>query len=486
VKDVGSAQLTKLDIALISLVAICFAIVYGINWYAALSCPYCIEYEGTMLWAANALSHGQNIYDAARLVTPPWAVITYPPLFLCIGAVFVKCFGLAFWYLRLISLVSAVVSVALIYVILRRSGCPILVAVIGPAYFMGFTPVFLWTSLGRPDTLALALCLLGMERTYAAFQQSGTQKSGFSQALIGGLSFALACFAKQTSVVCLVTAILFLIWCKKYRIAGIVAATSAALILLLFGSAQVLTGGLIEHLRVFSTTPWSADTLTRYLHFMTDADVTRAEICLGIPLYCTVFRKQTTSVPERLPYALFGLSLAQMLYIMGLPGSNGNHAIFSLLALSWWLALKCGILSTRVARIVLVASLSSLISLTNYVPAIIAAMPKDVQPLMKVDLKNKLVLSEDPYNNFLSESTPAMIDCAVFTSIWKDRPDKIGQIVDRIDQREYAAIVINCQDSEGKEKYFWPDVVLSAIRANYQKSGKLNGNGICQMLWLPK
>ncbi len=105
-------------------------------------------------------------------------------------------------------------------------------------------------------------------------------------------------------------------------------------------------------------------------------------------------------------------------------------------------------------RIVLVGSLASLISLVGYVPAIIAAMPENDQSLLKVDLKNKLVLSEDPYNNFLSRSTPAMIDCAVFTSIWKDHPDKLGQIVERIGRKEYAAVVINCQDSEDKEKYF--------------------------------
>ena len=73
-------------IALI-IVTVGFAITYGVNWWAALSYPNAIEYEGPMLWAANALTHSQNIYDPERLINAPWAVITYPPLYLCLGSI---------------------------------------------------------------------------------------------------------------------------------------------------------------------------------------------------------------------------------------------------------------------------------------------------------------------------------------------------------------------------------------------------------------
>ncbi len=81
-----------------------------------------------------------------------------------------------------------------------------------------------------------------LEGNDQAFQGAKYFKSPvFSYSLIAGLAFALACFAKQTSVVCLLTAVLFLIWCKSYRIAGVVTAASTALILILFGLGQVIT-----------------------------------------------------------------------------------------------------------------------------------------------------------------------------------------------------------------------------------------------------
>jgi 4-amino-4-deoxy-L-arabinose transferase-like glycosyltransferase len=491
----NSTRTRKLDIALLALLGICFAIVYGINWYSALSFPFAIEYEGTMLWAASTLAQGHNIYDAARLLEAPWAVITYPPLFLSIGAGLVKLFGLGFWCLRLISIVSALISAALLYLIVRRSGCSPIACAIAPAYFMGFTPVFFWANLGRPDMLAVALSLLGLERTFmacaAGLESSASESTSrpvrhYAPSIVAGLAFALACFAKQTSVVCLVSAFLFLIWCKNYRPAVVLAGTAAVGILVLFGATQWLSGGLLQNITIFGTTPWSSAVLARYIRFMSDSDQLRAEICLAVPLFCIIIRKQNTSMPEKLPYVLFALSLAQMLYIMGLPGSNGNHAIFPLMALSWWLALKCQSLGPRFSRVILLAALLALPSIVAYVPAIVSAMPKDDRVLAQVNLTDKEVLSEDPYVNILSHSKPFMIDCAVFTSVWKNHPDKIGQIANAIDHQAFAALVINSQDSQGKEKWFWPDAILQALHNHYKQSGKLNGNGIPQTLWLPK
>jgi hypothetical protein len=79
-----------------------------------------------------------------------------------------------------------------------------------------------------------------------------------------------------------------------------------------------------------------------------------------------------------------------------------------------------------------------------------------------------------------------MIDCAVFTSIWQNRPEKLDEIKQAIARQELAGVIINCQDSQGEGKYFWPEPILQSLREHYSASGKLSGNGICQTLWLPR
>ncbi len=278
----------------------------------------------------------------------------------------------------------------------------------------------------------------------------------------------------------------FLAWCRYYKSAAALALTAGSAGLALIVAAQSLTGGFLQSMQIFGKTPWDGVMLIRYLHFMSDDDVTRFELSFIVLLFCMVIRKQETTGPERLPYLLFALSLAQMLYIMGLPGSNGNHAIFTLMALSWWLALKAKTLSKPVGQIILLCSLIGAPGLIISVPHIISQLPANQMALTNLDLKDKLVLSEDPSLNILSHSKPAMVDCAVFTSVWLAHPEKLDEISKLVASKQLAAIVINCQDSRADGKYFWPASVLDTLRSHYVATGKVSGNGICQTIWLPK
>lgn len=483
-KELDTSSASKFILAI---VVIAFAVVYGAAWLKALAFPRALEYEGTMLWAAQTLAAGQNIYDPTKLSQAPWAVITYPPLFLACAALLIKAIGPTFAALRVITIVSALVSTIFLYKLLRRSGCSPVCSAIAPAYFMGYSPPFLWSVIGRPDMLAVALSIVGFERLYTASTVEPTDKKNWLiPCVVAGVMFALACFAKQTSVVCLVSGALFLLWCKQLKhllaLLGSFAATFTPLVV----ATQLITGGFIQNITIFGKTPWDSEMLWRYIHFMNDGDSILIEISFVVLLYCFVFKKQSTTVPERIPYILFALSLAQMMYIMGLPGSNGNHAIFTLMALSWWIALKASTLRLPTAQAILLGSLSALPGLFIIVPSTIASLPAEPVSLDGTALADKLVLSEDPYNNFLSHSKPAMIDCAVFTSVWKNQPDKLSQIAQAVERQDFAAVIINCRDSEGKEKQFWPDSILTAVRQHYRSAGKTSGNGLCQVLWLPK
>jgi len=484
------AAVTKVfpgDALVLAIAVVVFCLLYAWSWYTVMRFSSAIEYEGPMFWAANALAHGQNIYDLARLTSPPWHVITYPPLFIGMAALLVKIFGPAFWCLRAVTIAAAIASVFLLYRLLRLSGCAPIVAAIAPAYFIGFSPTFVWNNCGRPDSVATAFCLAGLERLYSAFLQVEAGKKWLPSAVMAGVLLALSCMSKQTSIVCTVSGLIFLVWCKRLPLAAIVAAVMAGSLVLMGGLAQLITGGFIQNMVYFGKVHWHYDLMTAHLHFMSDGDVLRCEILLAVLIYCIVGRKQTTSVPERLPYVLFGLAFLNMMYMLGLPDSNGNHAIFCLLALSWWLAWKCSTLPTIAARIVLLTSLVGVPFLFQYFPGTIAQLPQDPKVLQQVDLTDKLVLAEDPSLNLLSRSQPAMVDCAVFEAVWSAcEPERVKAFEQSIARRQFAALIVNCSDLDGTALMLWPPSTVKVMKDQYKSAGKLSGNGVCEQLMLPR
>src|SRR5215813_9521020 len=75
---------------------------------AALAFPFPLDYgEGPMLDQTSRLTHFENIYRNS-FATPPYTVSNYPPLFQLIQVPLAWIVGPAFWYGRLISILSAV------------------------------------------------------------------------------------------------------------------------------------------------------------------------------------------------------------------------------------------------------------------------------------------------------------------------------------------------------------------------------------------
>ncbi|HEY9714519.1 MAG TPA: glycosyltransferase family 39 protein [Chroococcales cyanobacterium] len=482
-------KLNPVDAGLAGVVVFAFVCVFVYSWKAALGFPFAIEYEGPMYWAVSQLAAGQNIYDLSQLSAFPYAVITYPPLFMLLSAVVFKLsiVGQAFTALRLVSVVATIISIYLFYRILRTDGCGVLEGIGGAAYFFGFTPVFLWANIGRPDALMVMFVLASMER-FVTFRQSEQVSGGKGRLVdvaLAGVLMALACFTKQTAIVGVASVCLFLLTVKKFKALFLYGGSFALLFAVLAGAAQMVSGGFIANMTIFGTTPWSQEMMWRYLHFMSDGDTYRMEILVVVLLYCLIFKKQNITETERLPYIFLAASFAQMMYMFGLPGSNGNHAILPFLAWSWWLALKLTTLPRLFKNVVVACSLLGIWTLAAMVPSIIAGMPKNDDVLQTVNWKDQLVLSEDPYINRLTESKPAMIDCAVFTSIWQRQPQRLVELRTEINDLMFAAIVINCQDVEGK-RFFWPPEVIDSIKQRYRPIGECNGNGLCQKVFVPK
>ena len=117
-----------------------------------------------MLDQTLRLAQFENIYRNS-FVSPPYTISNYPPLFQLMQVPFARIVGPAFWYGRLISILSAVSAAVLIGLILHTLTSDWIAAAIGGFTLLAFPYLLQGSILNRVDTLALALSLGGLYAT---------------------------------------------------------------------------------------------------------------------------------------------------------------------------------------------------------------------------------------------------------------------------------------------------------------------------------
>ena len=129
---------------------------------AALVFPFPLDYgEGPMLDQTLRLAQFENIYRNS-FDSPPYTVSNYPPLFQLIQVPLAWIVGPAFWYGRLISILSAVSAAGLIALILHTLTRDRIAAATGGLTLLAFPYLLQGSVLNRVDALALALSLCGL------------------------------------------------------------------------------------------------------------------------------------------------------------------------------------------------------------------------------------------------------------------------------------------------------------------------------------
>src|SRR5690349_10968819 len=95
----------------------------------------------------------------------PYTVSNYPPLFQLIQLPFARIVGPAFWYGRLVSILSAVIAAGLIGLILHTLTGEWIASAIGGLTLLAFPYLVQGSVLNRVDALAFALSLGGLYAT---------------------------------------------------------------------------------------------------------------------------------------------------------------------------------------------------------------------------------------------------------------------------------------------------------------------------------
>jgi|GEM_PF-1113088 hypothetical protein len=474
--------------------------------------PYAIEYEGHVLWACVNLAQGHNVYSAASLVQQPYAVIMYNPLFLVIGAGLVKIFGVSFVPLRAISILSTLLLFPTFFVLLKRCRLSDFHALIGVAFLATSMPVIYWSNLARVDMLGLALGVFGLERFIAGWNKRGSivrsrsitgsssdagssssarLDSSVAPLLFSSVLFILAFFTKQQYFVFPAAATIFCILNGSAKLGFKHLATWLAPVLAIGIAIEVLSGGgYLAHLRYGSGLPWEIQTLTLFMTpFVADPKVlvgTAILIAFG-------FASGRVRPFYRLAVILMAISLPLALYTMGLRAAFHNHLLCVYVALCWLVALSLPRLTPKYTTWALIGLLlgnywafgTCLVFISERL-----SLARETQTAMaglaKLNLKGKMILSEDPSIALALGATTDLVDSTTIFNICRSKPNGLKPFVDNILSEQYPVIILNGTDVDTKHERIWPKPLIEALLAKYRLAGTMAGNGNPQQIYLLK
>jgi hypothetical protein len=163
--------------------------------------PYELDWmEGGSVGNVGRLLAGHSLYAAPSLKFVGW---TYPPLYWLASAAVAQITGLGFLPLRIVSFVSSLVAIAMLGKLVRDETGDRTAAVVAAGLFAAtYRLSGSWFDVGRVDSMFLALSLVTL--VY------GRHAQGVRGGLVLGLLAFLAFFTKQTALIALAPALVWL------------------------------------------------------------------------------------------------------------------------------------------------------------------------------------------------------------------------------------------------------------------------------------
>lgn len=174
--------------------------------------PFSLEFvEGDALIEVYRILQGKFLYAQPSY---NYVALNYPPLYFYISALFTRLIGPGLFPLRLVSFISSLGCIAVIYLICRKEGTGIVPAVIAGGFFAGTYKLGgTWFDIARVDMLAIFLLLLSVFLT--RFRSTASY-------IAAGFVFALSCLTKQTNLFILAFLCLYFILFERKKPLGFV------------------------------------------------------------------------------------------------------------------------------------------------------------------------------------------------------------------------------------------------------------------------
>jgi len=447
---------------------------YGQLAVAALTFPFPLDYgEGPMLDQTLRLAQFENIYRDS-FASPPYTVSNYPPFFLLIQVPLAWIIGPAFWYGRLISILSTVSAAVLIALILNTLTGDRIAAAIGGLTWLAFPYILQGSVLNRVDALALALSLAGL---YATVHWPNHPRGQW----IAGLLFTAAAFASlRYLLAALFTAFIWLGHLESrrqaFRLAGIVTGSCLGLFLIL----NLITQGgfylntVVANLTSFSWLPVTSSWVNLYLY--------AGYLVIGSLMFIIIERlgAATRSWPLVTPYCL---GTAFMTLTTGLANSSPADMIETATALClasgafiawagespWLKALLVFVLAVQINLLIDW-------SRQDYIPALTNKMAdtREVEGLAKyVQEAGGPILADEymgliPLNGRRLYFQPFEYKQLQAANLWNE-----SQLVDSIQREQFSVILLYEPRDWSAISTRWTEDVRKAIYAHYRSEDTL-------------
>jgi hypothetical protein len=435
---------------------------------AALTFPFPLDYgEGPILDQTLRLAQFENIYRD-NFASPPYTVSNYPPLFQLIQVPLVWVVGPAFWYGRLISILSAVSAAGLIGLILNTLTGDRIAAAIGGLTLLAFPYVLQGSVLNRVDALALALSLGGL---YATVRWPSHRQGPW----LAGLLLTAAAFTNpRYALAAPLTAFVWL-WHPKHR--GQAFRLAAILIgsfLGLFLSLNLITqGGFYLNTVLANLTSFSWYSVTGYwLNLYLNAGF----LVIGCLSFIIIERMGEATRSWTLVVSYF-LGAAFMTFTVGM----GNSSVNDLFEVAAALSLASGAFIAWAGEnywlkallvFMLAVQINALIdwSRQDYIPALMnkIADTREVEQLAEyVQEAQGPILADEymgliPLNGRRLYFQPIEYKQLQMANLWNESP-----LVDSIQREEFSIILLYEPRDRSAISIRWAEQVRNAIYAHY-------------------
>jgi 4-amino-4-deoxy-L-arabinose transferase-like glycosyltransferase len=213
-------KLRTLEYLLWVLAAACVAL-YLIVAAARMTYPFELEWmEGGVVDHVRRVLAGRDLYIEPSIEFTPFI---YPPLYYYVGTAFSKVLGIGFFPLRLVSFLSSLGSMAIVFLFVRRESGSATGGLLAAGLFAAtFRAAGAWYDLARIDSLFLFLLLAG---AYLLRFRPGVRTH-----MAAGVLIWLSALTKQTAVAVDTVMCLYSVVCLPGRLKFVYPVTFAALV----------------------------------------------------------------------------------------------------------------------------------------------------------------------------------------------------------------------------------------------------------------
>jgi 4-amino-4-deoxy-L-arabinose transferase-like glycosyltransferase len=456
--------------AALLLVLAASAAVFAYQGWSVVTYPYPVDYgEGPLLDQAVRLARSENIYDR-DLTAAPYTVANYPPLYVLAQTPWVRIFGPALWYGRLLSWLCVVASALLIALILQALAGEWLASIAGGACLLVMPYAAYWAPLFRTDSLALALSLAAL---YVLVRTPPKRWALLTSAVL----LTAAVYTRQTYVLAApLAAFAWLVAQEGNRRRG---TTLAALVVGTGGSVLCIVnlatdGGFLFHTFTANVNAYRVDRLVRYLREL--AFLLPVFLFLGAAFVVAGRRIHTTSWRLVAPY-FAGALLAGL--TIGKVGSNVNYflelcAALSLAAGATLAGLRSRPMARNVVILVLLLQLSVLLGGTRYQQHLRWKLEQRavMDRLMHlVHHTDGTVLADEALGLLPLDGRPVHVQPFELTQLahrgaWDPAP-----FLAELDRRAFAAVLVYRVPWSEIHRTRWTPEMLERLERGYDASG---------------